>query len=208
VIPNGLPFDEIEAEARGGSDLRDELGLAPGTPLVGFVGKDSWQKNVRRFLAVAAQVGSRVPAAHFAIVGWRLGPADRDRLGVSDPRIHMLGTRGDVYRVIRSLDVLVMTSETEGCPNVVLEAAGLGVPVVAPDVGDIAVILGAEGRPGLVPGQDVADYAARTERFLSGGAGVAGAVQGLAARVRGEYDVARMVERSRTVFRDVRNGRR
>jgi len=201
VIPNGLPFDEIDA-ASAGPDLREELGVPGGAPLVGFVGKDSWQKNVRRFLDVAARVSGERPDCHFVVVGWRLGPEDRVRLGLAgNQRVHLLGVRHDVYRLLRSFSVLSLTSDTEGCPNVVLEAAGLGIPVVASDVGDIAIILGEEGAAGLVPSQDPADHADRLLRVLGEPAAARERAQRLRVRVRAEYDVDRMVGCTMDVYR-------
>ncbi len=205
VIPNGLPFTDIERASEGG-DLRAELGLPAGTPLVGFVGKDSWQKNVRRFLEVAGRVAASDPAAHFVLVGWKLGDADRARLGISDPRIHTLGVRRDVYRLIRAFDVLVMTSETEGCPNVVLEAGGLGVPVVAPDVGDVESILGPAGAIGLVRGQDPAAYAERIVGALRRAGGWPDAAREVARRVRATYDVDAMVRKTCALYRAALHG--
>ncbi|MCU0230554.1 MAG: glycosyltransferase [Acidobacteria bacterium] len=201
VIPNGLPFDEIEA-ASVGPDLRAELGLPAGTPLVGFVGKDSWQKNVRRFLEAAGNVARERPDCHFVLVGWRLGPEDRARLGLDGrASFHTLGVRRDVYRILRALNVLALTSDTEGCPNVVLEAAGLGVPVVASDVGDVAIILGEEGAGGLAASQDPADHAARILRALADREGTRERARRLQQRIRAEYAVERMVVRTAAVYR-------
>ncbi len=214
VIPNGLPFADIERAAADGAPpdgtpgagVRAELGLAPGTPLVGFVGKDSWQKNVPRFLDVAARVAGEHGTAHFVLVGWKLGPEDRARLGITDPRVHTLGVRRDVYRLIRALDVLVMTSETEGCPNVVLEAAGLGVLVVAPDVGDVESILGPDGAIGLVRGQDPVAYTERVLGALRRDGDWPDAARRVAERVRTTYDVGAMVRRTRDLYRAALRG--
>jgi glycosyltransferase involved in cell wall biosynthesis len=40
-------------------------------------------------------------------------------------------------KILNAFDVFVLTSETEGSPNVVYEALACGVPVVATDVGDL-----------------------------------------------------------------------
>ncbi len=201
VIANGLPFGEISAAAEAGPDVRSVLGVPPATPVLGFVGKDSWQKNVRRFLQVAQGVMAARPDVHCALLGWKLAEADRARFGIEDPRVHFLGVRQDVYPLMAGFTALVMTSETEGCPNVVLEAAGLGVPVVAPDVGDVREILGGEGADGLVPAQHVPDYVRRVTRVLDHPESAAASARALRDRVLVEYDVNRMVAATASLYR-------
>ena len=52
-------------------------------------------------------------------------------------RIHFAGTSDDVGSFIGAADVLLLTSDTEGLPGVILEAAALAVPAVATDVGGV-----------------------------------------------------------------------
>ena len=49
----------------------------------------------------------------------------------------MLGHRDDIHETLSAMDLLLITSDREGIPMVLLEAMALGVPVVARDVGGI-----------------------------------------------------------------------
>lgn len=202
VIPNGFDIDELLRKAEG-DDLRGELGLAPGTPLIGFVGKDSWQKNVRRFLEVTRAVHAARPEAHVVLVGWKLAEADRERLGAGGAHLHLLGVRTDIYRIMRSLDVVVMTSDTEGCPNVVIEAGVLGTPVVAPDVGDVPQIFGAEAADRLVLAQQIDDYRDAVLRLLAKRPDDISKTAAWRDRLRVDYSASAMVQRTESVFRRV-----
>jgi glycosyltransferase involved in cell wall biosynthesis len=69
-------------------------------------------------------------------------------LGVADC-VEFLGKRDDVPSVLAKAAVLVHTSDSEGCPNVVMEAMACGRAVVATDVGDIPLLI-ESGKTGFV----------------------------------------------------------
>jgi glycosyltransferase involved in cell wall biosynthesis len=58
-------------------------------------------------------------------------------LGIGD-RLHLPGPQADIAAWYRIMDLVMLTSRHEGLPNVLLEAQGLGIPVVAPDVGGMS----------------------------------------------------------------------
>ena len=68
-----------------------------------------------------------------------------DSLGLRD-NYHYLGFVDDVPALMRSLDILVLSSTSEACPMVVLEAMSVGLPVVAANVGGVEEILKEDGR--------------------------------------------------------------
>ena len=70
--------------------------------------------------------------------------------GLQD-RLILLGERNDVYDVLRGMDVLLMCSDHEGVPMVMLEAMALGVAVVSREVGGIPEVIGHGSTGILVP---------------------------------------------------------
>lgn len=66
--------------------------------------------------------------------------AERDRLGI-EPYVKFIGQRRDVYELIASCDVLLVTSVHEGFPNVVLEAMACGTPIASTNYSDVRRIL-------------------------------------------------------------------
>ena len=60
-----------------------------------------------------------------------------------------LGWTSDIGRVLSAADVIVLTSDNEGMPVTLAEAAHAGVPAVATDVGGVAEVV-ADGATGLV----------------------------------------------------------
>ena len=69
---------------------------------------------------------------------------------------------------MNACDVLLLTSDAEGSPQVVKEAMACNLPVVSTDVGDVARVIG--GTDGcFITGNDPADIAARLEAALRRG---------------------------------------
>jgi glycosyltransferase involved in cell wall biosynthesis len=66
-------------------------------------------------------------------------------LGLAES-LRLLGERDDVASLYPGFDVAVLTSRSEGFPNVLAEAMSCGVPVVSTDVGDARDIVGEGGR--------------------------------------------------------------
>lgn len=152
VVPNGLDPARLLPHADGArAGLRAELRLPPATPIVGTVGRLAPEKDHVTFLRAVAHAIGAVPDLHAVIAGdgalRQTLDAEVTALGL-DGRVHLLGERADSRRIIAALDVFVLTSRIEGFPNVLLEAAFLGVPAIATRVG---------GAPDLVDDEDLVE---------------------------------------------------
>lgn len=185
-VPNGFETDTFVPSGAARQEVRAELGLAPGTPLAGFVARYHPVKDHAGLLAAAARVRQVLPAVHFVLAGSGVD-ADNPVLmqhvlqhGLGD-RVHLLGARRDVPRITAALDVAVCASQAEGFPNVVGEAMSCGVPCVVTEVGDCRDIVGTTGA--VVRPRDPAAMADGLVRLLSL-APDARAALGLAARER------------------------
>jgi len=168
VVPNGLDIAELRERASAGG-LRQLLGLGTAQErIVGFIGKDAPVKNVPLFIEVFKRVLASHPSVHGVVIGQQLGEEARARLASDVPadRLHFLGTRADVPALLSEMDVLILTSRSEGCPNVVLEALAVGTPVVAAAVGDIPVILDKVNCGSVIETAEPEDYAAAVLRWL------------------------------------------
>jgi glycosyltransferase involved in cell wall biosynthesis len=137
VIPNGIDIRRFASSVRP-AEARARAGLPAGVPLIGFVGRLSREKGVDLFLQVAREVVSRLPEAHFLVVGE--GPLlagarqGAREMGIGC-RVIFTGFRQDVPVLLAAIDLLLLTSSQEGLPNAVLEAMAAGRPVVSTDVG-------------------------------------------------------------------------
>lgn len=139
VVPLGLDLDPfLHCDGLRGQ-LRVELGVGD-TPLVGIVARLVPIKRHEDFLAAAAAVVRRLSACRFLVVGdgeLRDSLKARVRALGLDGRVHFLGWRGDLPRLYADLDLVVLTSASEGLPVSLIEAMAAARPVVATRVGGV-----------------------------------------------------------------------
>ena len=210
---DGIPPDRIET-VRDGVNL-DHIDLQPvvdahgafwlpaGAPLVGNVAALVAHKGQKHLVAAAKRVVQTLPDTRFLIVGegelrGALERQIRD-LGLQH-HVTLTGFRTDALSLMKSFDLFVMSSVTEGLGSAVLEAMACGRAVVGTRAGGIpeAVVEGETGL--LVPPHDDAAMAeaivsllsdaGRRERFGRAGR----------ARVEAEFSIDRMVEHTLAVY--------
>jgi glycosyltransferase involved in cell wall biosynthesis len=141
VIPNGIDLARCEG-ARPAAKVREILGIPPEAPVIGFVGRAASVKNIPAMFEIVRRVFSSKADSVLLLVGEGLPEESRrSPIAAEGGRILALGPRDDVYDLMGAMDVLLLTSRAEGCPNVLLEAMALGVAVVATRVGDCPRII-------------------------------------------------------------------
>ena len=163
VIPNGFDTQALEAAAARRADQRAALGLPPDALVIGTAGRFNPVKDFGNFIRAAGIVAREVPSARFVLAGRHLDAHNEALVGwiaaegLAD-RFSLLGERRDLPACLAALDVYCLTSRSEGFPNVLGEAMGVGLPCVSTDVGDAALLLGDTGL--LVPKEDSPSLAA------------------------------------------------
>jgi glycosyltransferase involved in cell wall biosynthesis len=126
---------DVERFSPGLSDVRERSGIPAEVPVIGFVGRLTRDKGVPELLKAFEHILVTIPDARLLLVGWfdkaedALGKGLRSRIE-NDSHIHFTGFVEDTSTYYRAMDVLVLPSYREGFPNVVLEAAATGIPVV------------------------------------------------------------------------------
>ena len=146
VIPNGF-------------DPAPPLPIRRVRPTVlGIAGRLHPQKDYPTFFAAAATVLKTHADVRFVAAGDGLTPENAalrgmiEAAGLPLEAIELRGNVADMDRFYRDIDCLVLSSRTEGFPNVVAEAMSFGKPVVSTDVGDAAAIVADTGF--IVPAGD------------------------------------------------------
>lgn len=151
VIPPGVAVRHVPSRA----DARAALGLANG-PVVAMVGRLTAVKRPDRLLDVA----TRLPHVTFLVAGD--GPALDGARAAAPRNVRFLGWRSDVEVVHAAADVALLTSDNEGMPVSLIEAALCGTPAVSTDVGSAREVV-----TGEVTSTDPEAIAASVLRVLS-----------------------------------------
>jgi glycosyltransferase involved in cell wall biosynthesis len=197
VIPNGIDTDRFVPDASARRRVRDEWGVAPNERLIGLVGRLDPVKDHETFLRAAARLAETRDDVRFVCVGD--GDAHYARamrelahdLGIGT-RVNWVAGRSDMPAVYNALDIVCLSSASEGFPNVIAEAMSCGVPSVATDVGDAAWLL---SRPELVaPARDAVALSERMKTLLDSSSGQFAAI-GKEARERilAHFSIASLV---------------
>ena len=151
AIRNGIDIARFD-DAVDGDLVRAELGLAPSDRVAILIGRFAARKGHNHAMRAVRLASTRVPDLRMIFAGdGELESelrAEAGELGVSD-RVLFVGFRRDIPRLLAASDLLVLPSEDECLPLVILEAMSSRLPVVATDVGGISEAVD-DGRTGIL----------------------------------------------------------
>lgn len=207
TIPNGFDLQRWHPDRRQRAAFRAEIGVADSVFLVGMVARYHRIKDHRCFLAAAERVRACSADVRFVLAGpgitWsnKALVSDIEEFGLRDCVI-LLGSRSDIAGMMTGLDCLVLTSTSEGFPNVLGEAMASGVPCVATNAGDAGLIIADTGK--VVP---VGDAEGIADGVLALMVGTLQERAALAARCRAHieenFGIDRVLARYAGFYRDL-----
>jgi len=149
VVHPGIELDRLLAiDSRDGA-LRRLIGAADNDIVVGVIGRLAEVKRPEWALDVFELLAPRYTRLHLVFVG------DGDQRALVERRItalspqlqrraHLIGARNDMVPVLADLDIVLLTSRSEGMPVALIEAAAAGKPVVATNVGGVSELVAHE----------------------------------------------------------------
>lgn len=204
VMRLGIEMDEFARRDR--AESRRALGLSIQGELVGIVGRLTPIKDVPTFLRAVAELIRARPSVR-ALVSGDGEEADGLRslareLGIED-RCSFIGWRTDLSTVYSALDVLALSSLSEGSPMSVLEAMAVGCPVVATRAGGVPDLI-SDGKDGLlVPPRDPSALAGAIARLLDDPGLARSLATSAHARVRAEHDPSRLARDAERLYEEL-----
>lgn len=213
-IPNGFDCERFQpvSEAKRAAIREHDLDLPADAFLIIHIGRHHPVKNHAGLIASFAALVQRHPRAHLLLLGSGVTP-DQPSLARSvashgvGQRVHLLGERDDVHRLLPACDLMVLASFSEAFPNVLGEAMACGVPCVTTDVGDAATMVGATGRV-VAPGESAALTDAMAAVMELPSHHLDQLKRAARARVVAEYSLPAIAARFAHLYRDVFSGSR
>ena len=136
VIANGIDVEQFKPDAGARMAVRSELGIPGEAVVIAHVARVNPMKDHESFLAAMAEL----PDLRALLIG----PFTENL--PKEPNVTPLGRRTDVARLLAAADIVVSSSAFgEGFSNALAEGMACGLPAVATDVGDAALIVGDTG---------------------------------------------------------------
>jgi len=200
VITNGIDVEHFRPLRAYREQIRKEWGIKKTDKLIGLIARLDPIKDHTAFLQAAALLAKERKNVRFICVGG--GPISYETelrklaedLGLGNILI-WTGNRQDMQIIYNGLDILVLSSYSEGFSNVVGEAMACGVPCVVTDVGDSALIVDDIGE--IVPPRNPVALKDGMDRMLQQ---IEKGKRVLSVRSRNhivnEFSVARMLNRT------------
>jgi len=134
----GLPEPHTASKA----EIRKRLELDPSAMYCTFVGRLTHIKRPDRLLDIAAAMVKREVPIHFLIAGeGELFDSSKARATNENLPVTFLGWRKDIADLFAASDIAILTSDNEGIPLTLIQAAQAGLPILAPEVGSISDIV-------------------------------------------------------------------
>ncbi len=171
VVYDGIPAAGDDDRDHDGDqrDVRREFNIPARATIVGMIARVDHQKDYETLAKAAARVVSATPDVRFLIVGGysveeiqrRHFVQVKEWLAANRVSDHFIFTdfRSDVPRLLRAMDIVVLSTHYEGLPLVLLEAMACGKPVVATDVDGVPELV-TDNQTGLLfPHRDAAKLA-------------------------------------------------
>lgn len=171
ILPTGL--DMRTFEPGNGAAFRAQHAIAPERPVLLFVGRVAFEKNIGFLLDMMLHLREQLPDVLLVIAGE--GPAEKalhqqvQRAGLAEQVLFVgyLRRDGELQACYKAADVFVFASRTETQGLVLLEAMACGTPVVSTAVLGTKDIIGT-GVGGLVAPESPELFAAQVKRLLTG----------------------------------------
>lgn len=206
LIPNGVDADRFApASAEEISAARRRLGCKPEEIVIGTVGHLRSEKNQARLLRIFAALACQRPARLLLVGDGVLRPSltqQAKEMGLAD-RVIFTGIALDPVDFYRAMDVFALSSDTEQMPIAVLEAMGMGLPVVSTDVGDVRRMVSDANRAYVVPLSREDLYADCLARLLDDAAARSALGAANRAKCLHDYSLTGMIQTYRELYGEI-----
>lgn len=170
-IDSQMRFNPARLDPAMRSKLRDQYGIPQEAVVVGYLGRIVRDKGLVELAHAWQMIAGQVGIYHLLIVGQFESqdplPPEVEQYLKTGPQIHLTGYVEDNVPLYQAMDMLVLPTYREGFPVVPLEAAAMGLPVIATRIPGCteAVVDGETGK--LIPVRDAVALAQAINQYLA-----------------------------------------
>jgi glycosyltransferase involved in cell wall biosynthesis len=204
VVPNGIHIPRQVTQTER-SRLKVELGFSNTHLLIGSIGRLDSNKNHAMLLHAFATLTEKWPALRLVIIG--NGPlksqlaAVAEQLGIAE-KVYLPGAIPLAARYLPAMEVCCLTSYTEGMPNLIMEAAAAGLPVVSTTCGGSVELIESGTTGFLVSPNSAADMSRYLDLLLADAEQCRRMSQAGREKMRREFSVEIMATRMTQVYEE------
>jgi glycosyltransferase involved in cell wall biosynthesis len=209
VLGNGIDlghFDRARIDADAVRRAREEIGAGPDDVVVGAVGRLVVEKGYLELFDAARKARVACPQLKLVVVG----PTEPDKgdaisadelARAEEAGVVFLGHREDVDVLYGAMDAYVLASHREGFPRSAMEAAAMGLPIVATDIRGCRQVVD-HGVTGLLVPLGDTERLADALVLVADGADRRRAMAAAAiGKARREFDQQRVIDMTLAVYR-------
>jgi glycosyltransferase involved in cell wall biosynthesis len=206
LIHNSVEVDE-SAPSEDRHALRTRLGIPQDAFMCVLVGRLVWAKGYDDFIRAFSAVADRLPKIYAVIAGdGELFEALSNQVKQAglEQRVLLLGfcNRASIFNLLKAGDVYVMPSRSEGIPFALLEAAALGLPIVATNCGGIPEVVTNQEDAILVPVGDAQALSSALARLDADRKLAEGLARKARERIKNHFAPTVQVELVREAYRN------
>jgi glycosyltransferase involved in cell wall biosynthesis len=204
-IATGIDFNQfVPKQSR--AQVRAALGLTDSAFIILMVGILRGVKGHENALNAMSLLAKESPQVLLLLAG--NGPMEeylRQKaadFGIAD-RVRFLGFRDDIPDLMGAADMLLLTSKSEGVPQSITQALGIGLPVVATRVGGVTELIEHERTGVLIPPGDPNATAAAIRRGIANPEQARTFAAAGKAHARANFSLAAMLDKTEQLYSEL-----
>jgi glycosyltransferase involved in cell wall biosynthesis len=171
TLHNGVPIAEFASPPpKARQTIRRELQIDADAPVVGMLGRLSYEKQPKLFISAMPELLNKRPGTVLLLVGDGPLRSECERLAnrlALTRSIRFAGQRADVPSMLAAMDLVANASSREGFPYSMIEACAAGKPVVGFSVGGLREIVLDNDSGLLIAPQDASALVEAVARVLA-----------------------------------------
>lgn len=168
VVYIGFDFEKLSPNAEDRSRVRNEFGFTDDDLVIGYVANFARGKGHIQLIEAFKKIAAEIPNARLLFAGrGDVGEARAAAAEFRSDQIVFAGWRSDVPACLNAMDLFVQPSLSEAFSQVLIEAMGVGLPVIATDVGGANEVIENGVNGILIEPNDANAIAAEVTRLYS-----------------------------------------